>query len=63
MDPGQVDLRSQVYSGYHGIKKEWKMEAKIKGKTKMVVEYVIRDKDRNIKEQGVEDLNEGGEKE
>ena len=37
------------------------METKVKGKTKMVVEYVIRDKDGNIKEQGVEDLNEGGE--
>lgn len=39
------------------------MEKNIKGKSRMVVEYVIRDKDGNIKEQGVEELNEGGEKE
>ena len=39
------------------------MEENVKGKTKMVVEYVIRDKHGNIKEQGVEDLNEGGETE
>ena len=39
------------------------MEENIKGKGKMVVEWIIRDKDGNIKEQGVEDLNEGGEKE
>jgi len=39
------------------------MEENVKGKSGMVVEYVIRDKNGNIKEQGVEDLNEGGEKE
>ena len=39
------------------------MEQNIKGKSRMVVEYVIRDKYGNIKEQGVEDLNEGGERE
>ena len=58
-----MDLRSGFCAGYDNIKKERKMEENVKGKTKMVVEYVIRDKYGNIKEQGVEDLNEGGETE
>jgi len=36
------------------------METKVKGKSGMVVEWVIRDKDGNIKEQGTEDLKKGG---
>lgn len=56
-----MDLRSGFCSGYN-LKREKEMEEKIKGKSKLVVEYVIRDKYGNIKEQGIEDLNEGGEK-
>ena len=33
------------------------MGANVKGKSEMIVEYVIRDKDGNIKEQGVEGAN------
>lgn len=39
------------------------MEENVKGKSRMVVEYVIRDKYGNIKEQGTEELNTGGETE
>ena len=52
-----MDLRSRIRSGYNSIKKEEKMGANVKGKSEMIVEYVIRDKDGNIKEQGVEGAN------
>ena len=38
------------------------MKEAIKGKTEMFLEYVIRDKYGNIKEQGTEELNKGGKK-
>lgn len=37
---------------------EYKMQEKVKGKTEMVVEYVIRDKYGNIKDQGTEKIKE-----
>ena len=37
---------------------EYKMQEKVKGKTEMVVEYVIRDKHGNIKDQGTEKIKE-----
>ena len=38
------------------------MKEEVKGKTEMVLEYVIRDKHGNIKEQGTEEINKGGKK-
>ena len=34
------------------------MKEKVKGKTEMVVEYVIRDKHGNIKDHGIEKIEE-----
>lgn len=38
------------------------MKEEVKGKVGMVLEYVIRDKYGNIKEQGTEEINKGGKK-
>ena len=35
----------------------------VRGKSKTAISWVIKDKDGNIKEQGSEGLDEGGEKE